>query len=72
MPKPRRGAPDPRKDQARPEETPLEPEVPGEDLRACCERLKFGNDVLRAELELLSKKARASADKSSARKTKQR
>lgn len=66
--KTRQGVPCPRKEQIRPDETPPEPEVPDEDLRGYCERLKFENDVLRAELELFSKKARASAKKSSAEK----
>ncbi|MGV8082874.1 MAG: helix-turn-helix domain-containing protein [Coriobacteriia bacterium] len=69
-PKNRKGVPCPHKDRVRPEETPLESEVSDEDLRGYCEQLKFENDVLRAELELFSKKAGASARKNSPRETK--
>ncbi len=51
----------PRNKQIRPAETPPETEVSDEDLREYCEQLKFENDVLRAEPELFSKKAEASA-----------
>jgi transposase-like protein len=57
------GKPCPHKEKVRPAETSPESEIPDVGLREYCEQLKFENDVLRAELELFSKKAEASAKK---------
>ncbi|MEG1197368.1 MAG: hypothetical protein RSD38_03190 [Raoultibacter sp.] len=53
-----------------PSPTPLADDVFDEDLREYCENLKFENDVLRAELDLFSKKAEASAKKDSRQRKK--
>lgn len=58
VPCPRSGVPE---SPPAPSPTPPANEVPDENLREYCESLKFENDVLRAELGLLSKKAEASA-----------
>lgn len=68
----RKGVPCPRKGASKhltaPSPTPPTDEVSDENLREYCEDLKFENDVLRAELDILSKKAEASAKKNSRQK----
>lgn len=68
----RKGIPCPRKETSEsppiPSPTPPAQEVSDEDLREYCESLKFENDVLREELNLLSKKAEASAKTGSRQK----
>lgn len=56
---------------AKPVSSPALSEMSAEDLRTLCEQLQFENDVLKAEMDLFAKKARASAKQSSETQRKQ-